>query len=328
MGEVAVRLGVVILLVLMAGAVRAETMTIQDKFGRSVPVEAPVKRAVLLDTYELVAALGVWDRVAGVSRFAFANDLITAAVPDAKTRFADMGTPVDVNFEALMALKPDLVVTWDLNRATVDFMADKGLTVIALRPESFDEVMAAQSLLGRLFGAEAAASRAEAETRALMDLVRRRTSSVQAPERRRGLWMVGRQNTVAGREGVLSSLLGFAGVTNVADEVPQRTGEVSPERILAWNPDLWLVWGYSHVDVGGVLANPQWARIKAIHDGQVRRAPRWSTVSPRVAPLALWVAATAYPKAFADMDVVGRIDAFMLSLYGVPYSRMNPVVAP
>jgi iron complex transport system substrate-binding protein len=321
-------MAVLVLGLLAAGTVRAETIVVTDKFGRVVPVEAPVKRAVLLDTYELAASLGVWDRVVGLSRFAFANDLITAAIPDAKSRFADVGTPVDVNAEALMALKPDLVVTWDLNRATVDYMADKGLTVIALRPESFDEVMAAQSLLGRLFGAEAAAARSESEARAMMALVRERTSLIPEKNRRRGLWMVGRQNTVAGREGVLSSLFGFAGIVNVADEVPQRTGEVSPERILVWNPDLWLVWGYSHVDVGDVLANPQWSRIKAIHEHQVVRGPRWSTVSPRVAPMALWLAATAYPKSFADLDVTRRIDAFMQSLYGVSYTRMNPLAAP
>jgi iron complex transport system substrate-binding protein len=321
-------LAVLSLAILAVGTAEAETLTVTDKFGRRVAVEVPAKRAVLLDTYELVASLGVWDRVVGLSRYAYANDLILAAVPDAKTRFVDVGTPVDVNVELLMTLKPDLVVTWDLNRATVDYMADKGLTVIALRPETFDEVMAEQALLGRLFGAEAAAARAEAEARAMMELVRSRTAAIPVPEQRRGLWMVGRQNTVAGREGVLSGLFRTAGIVNVADEVPRNTGEVSPERILAWNPDLWLVWGYSHVEVGDVLNNPQWSRIAAIRDGQVHRAPRWSTVSPRVAPMALWTAATAYPKAFADLDVIGRIDGFMRSLYGVPYARMNPVAAP
>lgn len=321
------RMVTLVVAVFLACGARAETVVVTDKFGRSVPVEVPVRRAVLLDTYELVAALGVWDRVVGVSRFAFANDLIRATVPDAATRFADVGTPVDVNIEALLALKPDLVVTWDLNRQLVDYMADKGVTVVALRPESFDEVMADMALEGRLFGAEAAAARAEAEARKMMALVAGRAALVPEAQRRRGLWMVGRQNTVAGREGVLSGLLRAAGVVNVADPVDRRTGEVSPERILAWDPDLLLVWGYSHTDVDEVMANPQWSRMRAVRDHAVHRGPRWSTASPRVAAKALWVAATAYPQLYADIDLTATIDTYMRTLYGVPYQRMNPLVA-
>ncbi|NFV78818.1 ABC transporter substrate-binding protein [Magnetospirillum aberrantis] len=320
---------VALFLVLFLGIeAHAESLSVTDKFGRVVTVEVPVKRAVLLDTYELVAALGAWDRVVGVSRFAFANDLIRASVPDAARRFTDVGTPVDVNIEALMALKPDLVVTWDLNRQLVDYMADKGLTVIALRPESFDEVMAAMALEGRLFGAEQAAAKAEDEARAMMAFVAGRAARLAPEQRRRGMWMVGRQNTVAGREGVLSDLLRTAGIVNAADEVERRTGEVSPERILAWNPDLLYVWGYSHTDVDEVMANPQWSQLRAVRQHAVFRGPRWSTSSPRVAAKALWVAATAYPELYADVDVVGRIDGYMRGLYGVSYDRMNPLVAP
>jgi iron complex transport system substrate-binding protein len=313
------------LVVLPADGAKAETLTVHDKFDRTVTVEVPVKRAVLFDTYELAATLGVWDRVSGLSRFAFANDLVMATVPDAKTRFADVGTPVDVNVEALMALKPDLVVTWDLNRAVVDYLSDKGLTVIALHPESFEDVMTALALEGRLFGAEAAAGRAEKEARKLMDFVRDRVATVSSSERRRALWLVSRQNMVAGRSDVMSELLRTAGITNVADEIQQRTSEVPLERILSWNPDLLFVWGYSHADVGEILGDPQWQQLTAVRNGAVRRGPRWSTASPRVAPMTLWLAATAYPQAFADVDVIARTDAFMQALYGVPYDRMNPL---
>lgn len=315
-----------LLVVSLVDGAKAETLTVHDKFDRTVTVEVPVKRAVLFDTYELASTLGVWERVLGLSRFAFANDLVMATVPDAKTRFADVGTPVDVNVEALMALKPDLVVTWDLNRAVVDYLSDKGLTVIALHPESFEDVMTALALEGRLFGAEAAAERAEKEARKLMDFVRSRVAAVPSSERRRALWLVSRQNMVAGRSDVMSELLRTAGITNVADEVQQRTSDVPLERILAWNPDLLFVWGYSHADVGEILGDPQWQQLTAVRNGAVRRGPRWSTASPRVAPMTLWLAATAYPQAFADVDVIARTDAFMQALYGIAYDRMNPLL--
>jgi iron complex transport system substrate-binding protein len=49
----------------MAGA---ESITYVDKLGRTVNIALPIKRAVLFETYELSAGLGIWDRIVGISR--------------------------------------------------------------------------------------------------------------------------------------------------------------------------------------------------------------------------------------------------------------------
>ena len=66
----------------------------------------------LFETYELTAALNVWDRVAGISRYAYENDLILAVKPDIAQTVPSPGSGIDTNMETLFKARPDLVITW------------------------------------------------------------------------------------------------------------------------------------------------------------------------------------------------------------------------
>ena len=70
-----------------------------------------MRRAVVLVSYELVPVLGVWDRVVGVARWAYDNDVVRQSNPDIRS-IPSVGSGTDVNMEALLKLKPDLVLTW------------------------------------------------------------------------------------------------------------------------------------------------------------------------------------------------------------------------
>ncbi|MEQ8160213.1 MAG: ABC transporter substrate-binding protein, partial [Smithellaceae bacterium] len=133
---IAAPVAVILLLTALVSAACAETITFQDKLGRRVNIHLPVRRAVFFETYELTAALGVWDRVAGISRYAYTNDLLLAVKPDIARTIPSAGSGFDVNIEALLRLRPELVVTWAFNPETIRFMEEKGLKVVALYPES------------------------------------------------------------------------------------------------------------------------------------------------------------------------------------------------
>ncbi|MEW6215224.1 MAG: ABC transporter substrate-binding protein, partial [Nitrospirota bacterium] len=90
----------------------AATITYTDKLGRKITVSVPVKRAVFFITYELIPALDIWDRVVGIGRWAYNNDLMKATKPDIASTIPSTGSGSDVNIEALLKLKPDLVITW------------------------------------------------------------------------------------------------------------------------------------------------------------------------------------------------------------------------
>ena len=101
-----------ILMVLMAAApLEAAAITYTDKMGRVITVPLPVHRAVLFQIPELIPALGIWDKIVGVGRWAYDNDLIKATKPDIERTIPSAGSVVDVNIEVLIKQKPDIVIT-------------------------------------------------------------------------------------------------------------------------------------------------------------------------------------------------------------------------
>lgn len=300
----------------------AEAFTYTDDLGRTVTVSVPVKRAVIFQTYELIPALGLWDYVAGIGRYAYSNDLVRATKPDVERTVASAGSGADVNMEVLLKLKPDVVVTWTYKPDSVRFMEARGLKVIGVYPKSLSELYEVMRLHGRLFGREEKVDICFAEMQAVFDLVKKRVSKVPAAGKKKVLWLLGKPTTVTCGQGVTSDLLKLAGVVNPASEIPQTSADFSLEQIVAWNPDVIFIWGHAGYSARSILESSQWRYVKAVREGKVYKSPRWSTWSPRVAPIVLWIASNTYPEAFHDVKVNKVYDDFYRKLYGIPYIRV------
>jgi iron complex transport system substrate-binding protein len=308
------------LLVLSGGQARPASppsVTYRDKLGRSVTVTVPVKRAVFLVSYELVPVLGVWDRVAGVGRWAYDNDLIRQVKPDIRGTIPSVGSGIDVNMETLMKLKPDVVVTWTSKPELVRFMEERGLKVIAIYPESLAELYDVMRLHGRLFQREARMERAIGEMEGIFRTVRERVVQIPEGRRKKVLYIGTKPTSVSGAVGITNEMIALIGARNPASTLQQRNLEVPIERIIAWNPDVIVIWGNARYGASDLTGDPQWRLIPAVRKGQVYKAPEWSTWSPRLAPFALWMAAMTYPEYFKDVDMDRVVDAFHRKVFGV-----------
>jgi len=96
---------IVILSLLNISYALAYTVIYTDKLGRVVTVEAPVKRAIILITYDLIPALDIWDDVVGINRWAYSHDdLFKMIRPNVEKTIPSVGTGDNVNIEAILAL--------------------------------------------------------------------------------------------------------------------------------------------------------------------------------------------------------------------------------
>lgn len=122
-----------VLALLMAGLARAEPVHITDGRGRVVIIATPPQRIVSLmpSLTESVCALGECHRLVGVDRF--------SNWPEAVKKLPQMGGYIDPNIEAVVALKPDLVLVASSMRASERLEA-LGLTVLALESKTHAEV--------------------------------------------------------------------------------------------------------------------------------------------------------------------------------------------
>lgn len=321
-----IRLALIILalLTLPANYSPAASFIYKDKMGRTVTIRTPVKRAVLFETYELLPVTGAWDRVAGISRFAFENDLLLALKPDIR-RIPDAGSAFDFNPEVLLRLKPDVVLTWSIAPKTIHFLERTGLPIIAVYPESVEELYDVMRLQGKLFGRENRVKSVISRMEEIFSLIRKRTAGIPPSRRKKAVYLTGKPTKVNGRVGITNDLFTIMGLDNCGSEINEHSTEVSLERIIAWNPDLIFIWGTARYSANDLINNPQWRYIKAIRDHSVHKEPKWGTWSPRLAPIALWMAATAYPERFRDIDLNKTIDRFYRDVYGIPYAKVTQI---
>jgi iron complex transport system substrate-binding protein len=312
-------------LLVMAVVCEAAAITYTDKLGRTVAINVPVKRAVLFETYELSTGLGVWDRIAGISRYAHENDLVLALKPDIAKTIPSAGSGGDINIEALLKIKPDLVITWTFKPETVKFMEEKGLKVIAVYPESLQELYEVMRLQGRLFNKEKKVESIIAQMEKIFASIRNRVSKIPKERRKKVIWLGGKPTTVTGGIGVNNDMFSLINGINPASSIRERSVDVSIEQIIAWNPDIIFIWGSAKYGAADIIGNPQWRHVSAAKNSRVYKTPKWSTWSPRLAIIALWMAAKTYPEYFRDVNLEKTAEDFYRSVYGISYRSVERI---
>jgi iron complex transport system substrate-binding protein len=128
-------------------------VTAVDSDGRKVTLEAPARRIISLapHTTEQLFAAGAGERIVGASEY---SDYPEEA--KALPRVASSGT---VNLEAVLALKPDLVVAWRLEAtaAALARLESLGIPVFYSEPHRLAQIPEMIEALGELAGTEATA---------------------------------------------------------------------------------------------------------------------------------------------------------------------------
>lgn len=295
---------------------RSEILTLKDKLGHQVAVSVPVRRAVFLSLYEFIPVLGVGDKVVGVNRWAFDHSTLE---PTLKQRgIPSVGTGSNVNVERILALEPDLVILWSYKPEMVEFLAARGLKVLAVYPDSLEELYEVMDLCGRLFGVEGRAKEVRSLMEGMFEMIRSPVSRVTFEQRRKVLWVWQEPTRVSGSLGLQQDLTGWIGAVNPAGGFPTRYANVSLEQIVAWNPDVIFIWGHATYGAERLLESPQWKSVRAVRDGRVFKAPKVDSWSPSVALLALWMAQKTYPECFSGMSLHPMARTFHMQCFGVP----------
>lgn len=302
----------------------AEILSYKDKSGRVVKINIPVKRAVLLTTYELIPALGIGDQISATGKWANTNDLMMAS-SGYLSNLQSVGSGIDINMETMLKIRPDLVVSWTFRQEQVKFMADKGLTVISIYPDSLPELYDVMKLHGRLFGKEKRMNYCLSEMDRIFSMIKKRTAKIKNSEKQKVIWLGSRPTGVSGAGGLTNDIITLIGAVNCGAEIGGRNSDVSIEKIIRWNPDVIFIWGNATYGAPDILDNAQWRHVRAVKDRRVYKAPDWSTWSPRVAPVALWMAMRTYPSLYRDVNFSKTADNFYRKVFNIPYSRVNQV---
>ncbi len=182
---------------------------------------------------ELLYALGLGDRVVGVTRFC-------RYPPEARLK-PQIGDYTSPNLEAIAALKPDLVVIQTNPVHLADRLKALKLRVLEIDQENIAAIYQSIQTVAAAAGAERAANTLSEEIRLGLAAVRTR---VQGLPRARMMFVIGRSPdrldglVVVGRASYLNEVIEMAGGENVFRDAMAAYPEVSLEEVMARNPQV------------------------------------------------------------------------------------------
>lgn len=237
-------------------ALPAAALQVTDDRGVTLELARPPQRIVSLlpSLTETVCALGECRRLVGVDRY--------SNHPEAVRKLPQVGGGLDPSIEAIVALRPDLVLMARSARGA-ERLESLGLKVLALEPETAADVRRVLGLLGQLLEVPDP----QRVWRAIDAGVAAAAQSLPPPVRRTRVYFeVGRGPYAAGPGSFLGELLQRLGVRNVIGPELGPFPLVNPEYVVRADPDLVMI---GERDAADLRQRPGWSGVRALREGRI-----------------------------------------------------------
>ena len=230
----------------------AQALQVTDDRGVVVQFDKTPQRIVSLlpSLTETVCELGQCARLVGVDRY--------SNFPASLRNLPQVGGGLDPNIEAIVALRPDVVLMATSSRASERLRA-LGLKVVALEPKTLTDVQRVMTTLAQLLNKPDEAKRLWTQIDAAIN-----KQAAALPPAARGLlvyYEVDSAPYAAGTQSFMGEILSRLGARNI---VPAELGpfpKLNPEFVVRADPQVIMVGQRS---APGLPQRPGWAGIRAV----------------------------------------------------------------
>ncbi|AOF84240.1 periplasmic binding family protein [Hydrogenophaga sp. RAC07] len=239
-----------------AGALHAAGLQVTDDRGVVVSLPQSPQRIVSLlpSLTETVCELGQCHRLVGVDRYSN-HPASVRALPKA-------GGGIDPNIEAIVALKPDVVLMATSSRG-VQRLEALGLKVLAMEPKSSADAQRVMGKLGQLLEVPDAQRIWRAIDAGVM------AAAQSLPPGARSLrvyYEVSAGGYAAGTQSFIGELMARLGVQNIVTPDLGPFPRINPEYVVRANPDLIMIGARN---VHGMAQRPGWSGMRALREQRV-----------------------------------------------------------
>ncbi len=309
----------------------AKTITITDQMGRTVEVPAQPEKISALHHFggKIVFALGQQDQAVDQVLYGMEGEAMAKVNP----KFAALplfSKGKGFNVEGLAAQKPQVAFVYtSFEKDQMQQLENAGIKVVAIQGETLEESYEAVRLMAKVLGCEERGEAYIKDCQKLITMVSERVSKVPE-EQRPQVMFCGPKDifTVASGEMLQDTMIEIAGGKNVAKKVKGFWASVSPEQVVAWQPDV-IILG-SSLDMytaEDVLKNSSLKSVKAVQNQQVYTFPSnigwWDYPAPHCVLGIVYLAKTLYPEEFKDVDVMAVADDFYQKYLGYSFTDMG-----
>ncbi|HKC45107.1 MAG TPA: cobalamin-binding protein [Burkholderiales bacterium] len=262
---------------LVACAAHAEIAVIDD-LGERVALAAPARRIVSLAPHvtELLFAAGAGGKVVGAVDY--------SDYPAKARAIRRVGGYSSLDFEAILALKPDLVVGWESGngRDSLQRLKQLGLPVFASQPGALPLLATTIERLGALAGTPEAADRAAAEFRARLSALRARYAGRDEVSVFYAIWNP--PPITVNDQHLISDVIRLCGGRNVFGSLRALAPTVSEEDVMRADPEVIVASGAGEDRPEWLDDWKRWPRLTAVARGNFYAVPAdlIQRASPRI----------------------------------------------
>ena len=240
----------------LLGSQAASALQVTDDRGVTVTLAEPPQRIVSLlpSLTESVCALGACARLVGVDR--------NSNYPASVRALPEVGGGLDPNIEAVVALKPDVVLLATSSRAS-QRLESLGVKVVALEPHSYADVRRVLDKIGQVL----AVPDAQRVWRVIDAGVSAAAQSL--PQRVRSTRVYFEVNGgpyAAGASSFMGETLTRLGAVNIVPAALGPFPKLNPEFVVRADPDVIMVGERS---AQGLAQRPGWAGMRAIREQRI-----------------------------------------------------------
>jgi len=242
---------------------QAGDIQVRDDTGSNITLRAPAKRIVSLAPHvtELLFAAGAGDSLVGVDSY--------SNFPPEATRLPVVGSHERLNLEAILALKPQLLVAWQSGnvRTQVEQLGNLGIPVFYSEPRRLEDIASNLERLGLLAGTSAVANKAAREFRLRLGGL---TASYAGQLPVRTFYQIWHQPlmTING-EHLISQIISLCGGQNVFASLESLAPVVDREAVLRADPQIIIASGVAKQQPEWLENWKQWPQLSATRFDQL-----------------------------------------------------------
>lgn len=322
---------------------RPGTRIVVDDNGDKVEVPEKIERVVVTNILPLASAVAVYlndgSRIVGMhpaSYSAAKNGLLGELYPEVLKADTGFIQGANLNIEALMAVRPDVVLVNAPDRRMIDMIRGAGLAAFGISPSKwhYDVIEThnrwMQSLAQLFPEAKGKGELIEKKSREIAKMVADRTKDLPREERARILFIFrydAKSLVTSGKNFFSQYWCDAVGGINVAEGITADNSNavIGMEEVYGYDPDVIFITNFTAAlpeDIyGSKIGGDDWSPVKAVREKRVYKMPlgiyRSYTPSADTPLTLLWMAKRVYPERFKDVDLTTEVKKYYQTVFGV-----------
>ena len=322
---------------------RPGTRIVVDDNGDKVEVPEKIERVVVTNILPLASAVAVYlndgSRIVGMhpaSYSAAKNGLLGELYPEVLKADTGFIQGANLNIEALMALRPDVVLVNAPDRRMIDMIRGAGLAAFGISPSKwhYDVIEThnrwMQSLAQLFPEAKGKGELIEKKSREIAKMVADRAKDLPREERARILFIFrydAKSLVTSGKNFFGQYWCDAVGGINVAEGITADNSNavIGMEEVYGYDPDVIFITNFTAAlpeDIyGSKIGGDDWSPVKAVREKRVYKMPlgiyRSYTPSADTPLTLLWMAKRVYPERFKDVDLTTEVKKYYQTVFGV-----------